>query len=464
MNNNKSVEDGKKPVPTVSTILPTGELVELLYDPRNRRTALAVGSGDKVRIEESLEFGGTRLIPWNAKNNLIRHETLILPERPEGFGTVTELLAEIDAYISRYVDLTKEHRGVVAGYVLLTWVYDAFNELPYLRFRGDLGSGKTRALVVAGGLCYRGFFASGASTVSPIFHTLDTFRGTLILDEADFRFSDEKAELSKILNNGNVQGFPVLRTMMTPQKEFDPRAFLVYGPKVIAMRGHFDDRALESRFITIEMEVGTRSRHIPINLPDEQKEKARSLRNKLLAYRFANRLTAEVDKSLVDETLTDRANQVALPLLSLVEDKATHAAIKAILQETHADTLADRAASPAGHLIALLLELASQDGVKSISIADLTAAFTECHGNEYDRPITTRYIGSLLRRMLEIRPYQHHGIYKVGLNRRWLANRAKHFGVESSPAPASGDEGEVGDVNSGIGEQEPRDPQAGEFA
>ena len=80
--------------------------------------------------------------------------------------------------------------------------------------RGDYGSGKTRALLTIGSLCYKGFFASGASTVSPIFHTLDAFRGTLIFDEADFRFSDERAEIVKILNNGNVSGLPVLRTMM----------------------------------------------------------------------------------------------------------------------------------------------------------------------------------------------------------------------------------------------------------
>ena len=102
-------------------------------------------------------------------------------------------------------------------YVLLTWLYDAFNELPYLRLRGDYGSGKTRALLILGSLCYKGFFASGASTVSPIFHTLDAFRGTLIFDEADFRFSDERAEVVKILNNGNVRGLPVLRTMMNRQ-------------------------------------------------------------------------------------------------------------------------------------------------------------------------------------------------------------------------------------------------------
>src|SRR5919204_69092 len=81
--------------------------------------------------------------------------------------------------------------------------------------------------------CYKAFFASGASTVSPIFHTLDAFRGTLVVDEGDFRFSDEKADIVKILNNGNVRGIPVLRTLVTPQGEFNPKAFHVFGPKLV---------------------------------------------------------------------------------------------------------------------------------------------------------------------------------------------------------------------------------------
>jgi hypothetical protein len=435
MNTNEQKEDGKKPVRTVSTILPTGDLVELVYDAKERRTALAVGSARGVSIEESLDFDGIRLIPWNARNNLIRHETLLLPERPEDFGTVADLILELDRHLAKYVELSDNFRTVVVGYILLTWVYDAFNELPYLRFRGDLGSGKTRALIVAGSLCHRAFFASGASTVSPIFHTLDAFRGTLILDEADFRFSDEKAELSKILNNGNVRGFPVLRTMITREKEFDPRAFIVYGPKVIAMRGYFDDPALESRFITIDMEAGTAAPHVPINLPDEHKDEARALRNKLLAYRFKERLGVSINASLYDPTLTPRANQVTLPLLSLLDNARLRDATRSIVRETHADTLAERAASPAGHLIALLLELASRDNRNALPIAELTAAFIERYQKEYDRPIVTRYIGVLLRRVLGIRPHKIHGVYHVGLNRTFLAARAAQFGVERvSPA------------------------------
>src|SRR2546427_11820182 len=123
-------------------------------------------------------------------------------------------------------------------------MYDRFNDLLSLRFLGDFSTGKTRLFLSGRSLCYKPFIASGASTVSPLFHTLDAFRGTLIFDEADFRFSDERAEIVKILNNGNMRGIPVLRTMMNRQREFNPQAFHVFGPKIVATRGRYDDKAL----------------------------------------------------------------------------------------------------------------------------------------------------------------------------------------------------------------------------
>ena len=132
----------------------------------------------------------------------------------------------------------------------MSWVFDGFNQLPYFRKVGDFGTGKTRFLTVIGSVCYKPIFASGSSSTAAIFHILDTFRGTLILDEADFRYSDEKADLTKVLNNGFTNGYPVLRCAFNKNKEFDPVGYQVYGCKILASRKHFDDPALESRFIT----------------------------------------------------------------------------------------------------------------------------------------------------------------------------------------------------------------------
>jgi len=109
-------------------------------------------------------------VPYTATNNLLTSGCVLLPSDIGDFGDKGDLLGAIQTYFRKYVDLSPAFEDIAAHYVLLTWVYDAFQELGYLRFRGDYGSGKTRALLTVGSLCYKPFFASGASTVSPIFH------------------------------------------------------------------------------------------------------------------------------------------------------------------------------------------------------------------------------------------------------------------------------------------------------
>lgn len=207
-------------------MLEDGTLIELVYRPEHRSTHLILFSAGRWTLQDQVEVSAQRrLVPFSPNNNLIKNEVVLLPSEPRIYGSEHQLTLEIAQFIHKYCDLTPTFEQVACYYVLLTWLYDAFNDLPYLRLRGDFGTGKTRALLTIGSLCYKPFFASGASTVSPIFHTLDAVRGTLIFDEADFRFSDERAEIVKILNNGNTRGLPVLRTMMNQQREFNPRAF-----------------------------------------------------------------------------------------------------------------------------------------------------------------------------------------------------------------------------------------------
>jgi len=400
--------------PTVSRRLPGGGILELIYQPDTHRTAFAVFCGGQVSIVSSMDTDtGERLVPVPATNNLIKHGALLLPEKPEAFGSTGELIAAIQSYLFRYVDLSERFQRIASYYVLLTWVYDAFNELPYLRLRGDFGSGKTRALIVIGSLCYKTFFASGASTVSPIFHTLDTFRGTLIFDEADFRFSDEKSELVKIFNNGNAKGFPVLRTAMTIKKEFDPRAFNVFGPKIVAMRRSFEDQALESRFLTEEMGQRSLRDDIPINLPNVQKEEARSLRNRLLMYRFQSLEQIRVDESLVDPALSPRLNQILVPLLSIIDDEQLQEEVRDSVKSFDQDLYAERSASAEAGILEILREFLLEPDRANIPVSEVTAAFVSRFGQEYERPVTNRFIGGILRKRLRFLTYKSHGVYVV---------------------------------------------------
>ncbi|HEY4942382.1 MAG TPA: hypothetical protein VII56_13220 [Rhizomicrobium sp.] len=402
-------------IPTVSRIT-SDTLIELVYDRPKRTTALAVSRfGGLWNIEQEVKIEtGEVLVPYAPSNNLIANECVLLPSTPVECGLKAELIADIRAFIHRYVDLSPLFEQIATYYVLLSWLHDAFGELPYLRLRGDYGTGKTRALMVIGSLCYRGFFASGASTVSPIFHTLDAFSGTLILDEADLPYSDAKAELVKILNNGTVKGMPVLRTIVTKDKEFNPQAFKVFGPKIIATREPFQDRALESRFLTEE--TGTRPLRvdIPIHLPKEWKAEALALRNRLLHFRFSEFFNIKTDTTALMEGVEPRLNQTALSLLSLVDDAGLRADIQRSLVAADTEAVLARQEAPEARVLAAVLAtFAANNGAGAASVSEITDRFNKEHRADYGGPMPPRWIGEVLRKRLHLQTRKSNGVYIV---------------------------------------------------
>jgi hypothetical protein len=420
-------EDKDKEAPRiehkVSEVREDGTLVELAYDPVRHLTSFVVSKEGQWRFERSIERDGNRrIVPFSPDNNLIKTGALVLPSAPEEYGTERELIAEIQAYIHRYVDLSPAFERLASYYVLLAWLYDAFNEVPYLRVRGDYGTGKTRFLLVVGALCHKSFFASGASTVSPIFHTLDAFRGTLVIDEGDFRQSDEKAEIVKILNHGNVRGVPVLRTMVTDAREYNPKAFRVFGPKLVATRGDYDDRALESRFLTEEMGRSRLRDDVPINLPPEHSAEALRLRNKLLLYRLRNFHRAAIDASLVDPALEPRLNQIFVPLKSVVGDPVFRNELAQVGRDLQATLIASRGFELETQLLEIIRDLL-ETSTGAISIKAITSLFLERHGDQYDYKITHRWIGGILRRKLRLVPQKGHSTYVIPVS------EVPHLGV-----------------------------------
>ena len=406
---------GAQAQPTVSFTAPDQTLVETLYDADQAASVLAVGHPDG-RIEIAPHFdlpNGERLVPYSATNNLLTSGSVLLPSGVGEFSDKAELLSAVRAFIHRYVDLSETFEEIAAHYVLLTWVYDAFQELGYLRFRGDFGTGKTRALLAIGSLCYKPFFASGASTVSPIFHVLDAFGGTLILDEADFRFSDATAELSKVLNNGTVAGLPVLRTMANRHRELNPQAFCVFGPKLIGMRESYQDLALESRFLTEETHRKELRADIPIHTPTAMRQEALSLRNRLLAWCFTARFSVGPDASRLAEGVSPRFNQTALALLSIVDDEAVRVRIRDELVAGEARVLNERASSAAHTMLGVVIEAFRDASTPHVSIAELAERFSRISPEKLYRRPTNKWVGCVLRDQLRLVTTKTGGVYVV---------------------------------------------------
>jgi hypothetical protein len=157
---------------------------------------------------------------------------------------------------------------------------------------------------------------------------------------------------------------------------------------------------------------------IPINLPETFKEEARELRNKLLLYRFHRRRDVKLDASLADPKLEPRLNQILLPLLSVVTDEGLRAELRSMGVEAQLGLVAERGLLVEAQVLEILAELMTASERPVIPVADVATGLIERYGAEYDRPITNRWVGGVLRKRLNIHTYKSHGVYAVPMDER----------------------------------------------
>lgn len=338
----------------VSKVLYDGTIIETIYNPEIEKTAFAICKGEKIIHDYQYQHEEITFVPIKGSSAVIQAKVVLFPTVEEEYDNMVSLIQEIQTFIHKYVEISEFFELVSTYYVLLSWLYDKFNELPYLRVIADYGSGKTRFLQTIGSICYKPIFASGATTTSPIFRMIDLIQGTMVLDEADFKSSDTTQEIVKILNNGYSKGFPVLRSEVQG-KNFEVKAYDVFSPKVIASRDYFQDIALESRCMVEVMERRKRN-NIPLSIGKEFWEEAEKLRNKLLMFRFRTFHKEIKVENIVDHRLEPRLNQVMLPILSIIEEESLRNQIVQFFVSYNEEIIKDRAFSFDGDIFMSLLE------------------------------------------------------------------------------------------------------------
>lgn len=453
-------EDGKPAIilPTIGGLI-NGWLVETLYEPpegaagaaaRNAgatRFAARTPEGE-IRTLDHIDIDGWRYVPPPAKSQiLIEGVVRFAPRVGEALPT-RDLVRKVQGLIRKYVDIDVFYETLASYYVIFSWLYDAFNTLPYLRVIGDAGTGKSRFLQVVGTLCYRPITVTGAATTSPIFRLLDRYRGTLVMDEGDFKASDEAADIIKILNTGYQRSQGIVLRAGAKENDFDPEVFICYGPKVIATRQRFQDWALESRCLTKEMGGPTTRQDIPIELPREfWTVEVPELQSLLLRYRLEHwRPGMELDYSQLDASIEPRLNQVMLSLVSIVDDPDLKEDLRSFMRAYNEQLISERGLTLTAKVLEAIvaqwhLEEDKGEARRDMSLktianrADQLMDFENLDEDEeyQGRKLTGKKVGDITRKQLQLqttRSAAQNGRYCVVWNEARIQGLCARYGID----------------------------------
>jgi hypothetical protein len=377
---------------------------------------------------------------------LLERKTILLPSEAQEYQDEDSLLAEIEGFIRTYMVLPEEFYLLASHYVLLSWIGDCFTAVPYLRARGDTGSGKSRFLQVVGSLSYCGVFASGATTASPIFRIYDMFpRATFLFDEADWSNNrdDEFAEVIKILNVGYQKGQSVLRSEKDGN-DIAPRAFDVFGPKILGTRNIFGDTALESRCFTIGLRMQDSLQGVPENVGTSFWKQAEDIRNKLLMWRFRRfKIYDEIPQIEGSAAVSHRLRMIMPPMILTREHQSSKEELIGYLTQLETDVRERRSMDMEAVILAGVLDCLEDQGTiagleTNVPIIDVMHKVNADRDLEGEEKVTARKIHQILKTRLNVQVKRVAKKFTIIENSDYLKQLAAQFGLDSGYTSSNG--------------------------
>ena len=396
--------------------LPDGKLAEQAFD--GKEVFFLVYDPQTASITKvcEVELEGFTLKPID--NDEVRQQTVLLPGDVEEYESEEKLTEEIRDYLNRWHEAPNQlSRTVDIYYCYLTYIYDLTPQLPYRRYLAPWGRGKSAWLETLGWICYRGIVLAGSDTDKSVVRKMNNWRGTALIDEADFGDSTLYAFLTKILNIGYDRKTGYYHR----SDDNDPNKILSYGvycPKLLATREKYKDLALESRCLTT---IGRQNTNpVPLFRMDKFLAESQTLRNKLMMWRFRNygkiKLAASQleDKGMAAkvydgaDNVSSRVKQVILPLWLIAGDS-----MKQTLTEM-AKTFDN------------LLKIEDPDYLLELQAKDAVQKIIEDYGKNDEKNPETVNIRNVMNILYEDPPENKKILYAVPLNlisRRVLVER-----------------------------------------
>lgn len=395
----------------------------------------------KFEKRQSLQIGNVAYWPVDPREEeLIQGRDVLFAADREESGTEAELLRDIRTFIHHWLDVPAYYENIASYYVLLSWFYDAgYETIPYLRALGEFGSGKSRFLNTIGHICFRPMLFGGGDSEATIYYTLETFKGTMIIDESDFAKSDESALISKIINMGNNRRGSIKRLEPKPSGNgYKVRRFNVFGPKIFGAREGFGDQASDSRCLTHYTTSIVLRPDIPIDLDATFDQQTQRLRNRLLDFRLKHWKPAIIDSTDVDRTIMSRLAQITTALKSIIKDPTVIDELTRFIRLYNQSLVGDRQMTEPSIIVEALTRIRYQrPGVAEIepdwSIANVASVAQEIAQDfDPDQKMTPKRVGHLLSKQLGIirrSGRDHRGRDKIAIDDNELGGLMHRYGI-----------------------------------
>jgi len=326
---------------------------------------------------------GRHIVYRPVDNDHLRKGLVLLPEWPEpcSFGEVIDEAFRFLLNPDYYDPVGQEAQVKLLGLICIaSWFLDKLTPetpipiagigrfAPIIAIRGPSETGKNRLANLLRFLSYRPYFDLSKTRIPSLYRPLDLWKGTLVMDEADFKHSGETSQLIHFLNS-RATGTPISR--QNPENPRVGEAFESFGLTIVTQRRHFDDNATESRCIPYQARKSPRifkndeNEKIPSLELDELVKEGLKLQNRLLYLRLTYWPKLRIDKRAWVEGLTDpRLNAALLPLLALAEyEPRILEVIKETIKPLEEAKRRMKAQSPDGQLINEIWSIILDGGV-----------------------------------------------------------------------------------------------------
>jgi hypothetical protein len=326
------------------------------------------------------------------------------------------LIADVVAFIERYVVMSSSQVLVTALWVVHTHCAELLDQTPYLAITSpEKQCGKTRLLEVLEVLVREPWKAVLPSE-AVLFRHIDQKKPTLLLDEIDTIFNPRVADRYEghraLLNAGHRRGDKVPRCVGTKQeiREFDP-----FCPKALAGIGTLPDTVAD-RSIPIRLARRTRSEKVEAFKRRDVDPVAERLRGRIEAWGTSKEARkASASRPTMPEELSDRMQEGCEPLIAMADALGCGQEARAAVIELFSGERLDE-----------------QETMRVRLLADLKAIFEQFDA-DFGKRVRNVPSVQLIERLRAIEEAPWDGYYSRGIEPRDLSSLLKHYGIQPRP-------------------------------